>query len=81
MVRVTGHGGVQALAAARRLSPLDRVVLHAPSAAVLPGTHPAREKIAAASQPQAFVCVGQACSLPITDPGALTAAIDAVRHS
>jgi uncharacterized protein YyaL (SSP411 family) len=80
---VTGEGpkAEALLAAARRLSPLERIVLHAASAEVLPATHPARDKIAAASEPQAFVCVGETCSLPVTDPGGLTAAIDAVRHS
>jgi len=84
---VTGKGeGARALlAAARRTSPLNRIVLHAPSAAALPENHPARAKIAAARDPQAFVCVGETCSLPVTDPVALTsalsAAIEAVRHS
>ena len=80
---VTGEGpAAQALLdAARRLSPLDRIVLHATTADTLPPSHPARDKIAAASTPQAFVCVGETCSLPVTDPADLQAAIDAVRHS
>ena len=40
------------LAAARALPPLDRIVLHAASAAALPAAHPARDKLAAASEPQ-----------------------------
>jgi uncharacterized protein len=80
---VTGEGARAdaLLAAARRLSPLERIVLHAASAEALPTTHPARDKITAAMEPQAFVCVGETCSLPVTNPGALTAAIDTVRHS
>jgi uncharacterized protein YyaL (SSP411 family) len=80
---VTGEGpGADALiAAARRLPPLDRTVLHASKADALPATHPARDKIAAARESQAFVCVGEACSLPVTDPAALNAAIAAMRHS
>ncbi len=80
---VTGEGPeAQALLdAARRLSPLDRIVLHAAAATTLPASHPARDKIAAASEPQAFVCVGDTCSLPLRDPAGLNAAIDAVRHS
>jgi len=79
---VTGQGtGAQALlAAARRLPPLDRIVLHAASAEALPSTHPARDKLAAARDPQAFVCVGETCSLPITDASALPEAIDAMRR-
>jgi len=80
---VTGQGaGADALLkAARRLPPLDRIVLHAASAAALPSKHPAREKLNAAPEPQAFVCVGETCSLPVTDPAALAAAIGAMRHS
>jgi len=80
---VAGQGPrAQALLnAARRLAPLDRIVLYAAAAEAVPSSHPAREKIAAASEPQAFVCVGETCSLPISDPARLNAAIDAVRHS
>jgi len=65
------------LAVARRASPLNRIVLHAPSAEALPQTHPARAKIAAANEPQAFICMGETCSLPALNPAELTAAIDA----
>jgi uncharacterized protein len=77
---VTGQGaGADALlAAARRLPPLDRIVLHATSAETLPSKHPARAKLDAAQAPQAFVCVGETCSLPVTDPSALPEAIDAM---
>jgi hypothetical protein len=80
---VTGEGGVAEtlLTAARRLSPLDRTVLHAASPNSLPPAHPARAKIAAASGPRAFVCVGETCSLPVTDPAGLNAAIESMRHS
>src|SRR6201987_447758 len=78
---VTGQGaGADALLkAARRLPPLDRTVLHAASAEALPSEHPARDKLAAARVPQAFVCVGETCSLPVTDPAALSEAIKAMR--
>jgi hypothetical protein len=81
-VVVTGQGAAAdaLLAAARRLSPLDRIVLHAATADALPPDHPARQKIAAAHQPQAFVCVGETCSLPVTEPNGLNTAIDAMRH-
>ena len=80
---VAGEGpAAQALLdAARRLPPLDRIVLHAAADETLPTSHPARGKIATVPTPQAFVCVGEACSLPVTDPASLQAAIDAVRHS
>jgi uncharacterized protein len=80
---VTGEGGRAdaLLAAARALAPLDRIVLHAPSAAPLRPGHPARQKLAAASEPAAFVCVGETCSLPVADPAGLIGAIEAVRHT
>ncbi len=84
---VTGEGeGAHALlAAARRFCLLDRIVLHAPSATALPQAHPARAKIAAVKEPQAFVCVGEACSMPVLTPAELIAgmntATDPVRHS
>jgi len=66
---VTGEGpGAHALLdAARKLPALDHIVLHAGKADTLPATHPARDKIVAAAGPQAFVCVGETCSLPVTD--------------
>src|SRR5580693_7200222 len=63
---VTGEGASAEalLAAARARPPLDRIVLHARSAQALPPQHPARAKVEAADQPLAFVCIGEACSLP-----------------
>jgi len=80
---VTGQGaGADALlAAARALPPFDRTVLHAPSPAALRPGHPARENLKAASEPAAFVCVGETCSLPVADPAGLIGAIEAVRHT
>jgi len=80
---VTGEGALAEtlLTAARRRSPLDRIVLHAATADSLSPAHPARAKIAAATTPQAFVCVGETCSLPVTDAAGLNAAIDTMRHS
>jgi uncharacterized protein YyaL (SSP411 family) len=80
---VTGEGaGAEALlAAARAQPPLDRIVLHAASAAALPPKHPARAKLEAANEPLAFVCVGETCSLPVRDAAGLVGAIDAVRHT
>jgi uncharacterized protein len=80
---VTGEGArTQALlAAARALPPLDRIVLHAASGASLPASHPARDKLAAAGDGTAFVCIGETCSLPVTDPAGLIGAMDAMRHT
>ncbi len=79
---VTGEGprADQLLYAARQLPALDRIVVHAGAADALPQQHPARAKIAAASGASAFVCVGETCSLPVTDPAALIATVNAVRQ-
>jgi uncharacterized protein len=80
---VTGEGAraTALLTAARAIPPLDRIVLHAASAAALNPAHPARNKFSAASEPQAFVCAGETCSLPVTDPTGLIRAMDAMRHT
>jgi len=66
------------LAAARKLPFLDRIVLRASPA--LPASHPAQEKIKATAQSAAFICVGETCSLPVTEPDAVAAAVTATRH-
>ncbi len=80
---VTGSGprAEALLEAARRVPALDRIVLHAGADAALSPNHPAREKLKAAAEPQAFVCIGETCSLPVTDPAGLISAIDAARHA
>jgi hypothetical protein len=80
---VTGEGaGAEALlAAARHASPLNRIVLHAPSADALPQAHPARAKIAAAREPQAFICVGEMCSMPALNPAELIAGMNAAANA
>jgi uncharacterized protein YyaL (SSP411 family) len=76
-----GEGALALLKAARARPPLDRIVLHARAAEALPAGHPARDKVKLASKPQAFVCIGETCSLPVTDTAGLIGAIDAVRHT
>jgi uncharacterized protein YyaL (SSP411 family) len=66
------------LAAARRLPFLDRVVLRASYG--LPPEHPAHDKIKAAGQSAAFVCVGETCSLPVREPDAIAEAVRAARR-
>jgi uncharacterized protein len=80
---VTGQGATAdaLLAAARRLPTLNCIVLHAGSAEALSPAHPARAKLAAAHEPQAFVCVGETCSLPLIEPAALAGAIETMRAS
>jgi uncharacterized protein len=65
--------------AALKLPILDRIVLRASSA--LPQTHPAKDKIKAAAESSAFVCVGEVCSLPVTRAEAIAEAVTAMRNS
>jgi hypothetical protein len=81
VVTGTGPSADALLAAARARAPLDRIVLHAATAEALPARHPARAKLQSTEQPAAFVCVGETCSLPVSDPTGLGAAIEAVRHT
>jgi uncharacterized protein YyaL (SSP411 family) len=66
------------LAAARKLPFLDRIVLRA--SAALPASHPAQDKIKAAAGSAAFVCVGETCSLPVTEPAAIPEVVAAMRR-
>ena len=70
---VTGSGerADALVAASLKLPLLTRIVLRAASAEALPATHPARDKIAAAPEGAAFVCAGERCSLPVTEPDRL----------
>jgi hypothetical protein len=79
---VTGQGArADALcSAALKIPFLDRIVLRATSAQALPASHPAQEKIAAASGPAAFICVGETCSLPVTTPEKIAEAVAGIRQ-
>jgi uncharacterized protein YyaL (SSP411 family) len=71
---VAGEGdAAAALAGAALAIPhFNRTVLRAPTAAALPATHPAQEKIKATAGAAAFICVGEVCSLPVTEPQMIT---------
>jgi hypothetical protein len=65
--------------AALRLPFAERIVLRAPNADALHAAHPAREKVAAAPAGAAFICLGERCSLPVTEPGKVAAAVAGMR--
>jgi uncharacterized protein YyaL (SSP411 family) len=54
-------------------------VLRASSTDALTPSHPARAKLAAHAGPAAFVCVGERCSLPVSEPEKLGDAVAAMR--
>ena len=76
VVTGNGEGADVLLAAARRLPCATTILLHAANVEALPAQHPARDKISAShNATAAFVCRGQSCSLPMTEPEALTALV------
>jgi uncharacterized protein YyaL (SSP411 family) len=77
---VTGPDADRLAQAALKLPFLDRIVLRAGVAAELPAAHPAQDKIKAAAGNAAFVCVGERCSLPVTEAGAIAGAVAAMRY-
>jgi hypothetical protein len=77
---VTGPDADRLAQAALKLPFLDRIVLRAGSAAELPAAHPAQDKIKASAGNAAFVCVGERCSLPVTEAGAIAGAVAAMRY-
>ena len=76
---VTGPEHARFAAAALALPFLNRIVLRAPSADALPKAHPAQAKLAAAPASAAFVCAGETCSLPVTDPDKIAEVVKAMR--
>ncbi|MEE9194894.1 MAG: thioredoxin domain-containing protein, partial [Alphaproteobacteria bacterium] len=65
-------GAVQAfLDAVHGLSLPDRVTMVIEPGTVLPPSHPAAGKIGTDGVATAYVCIGQTCSPPVTDPDAL----------
>ena len=69
-VVVTGQGAAaDALVAAALAVPFpERIVVRATAADALPVDHPVRTKAASAPAGAAFVCVGETCSLPVSEP-------------
>ncbi len=76
----TGPQAERFAQAALKLPYLDRIVLRAASAADLPASHPAQQKIAASPGSAAFVCVGERCSLPVSEPEKIAEAVTAMRR-
>jgi uncharacterized protein YyaL (SSP411 family) len=59
---------------------VERIVLRAPTAAAVPPSHPAQEKIRATKETAAaFICVGERCSLPVTATHEIEGALTAMR--
>jgi uncharacterized protein YyaL (SSP411 family) len=57
----------------------ERIVLRAPTANAVPPSHSAQEKIKATQDAAAFICVGERCSLPVTETELIAGAVNAMR--
>jgi uncharacterized protein YyaL (SSP411 family) len=77
---VTGPDVGRLARAALNLPYLDRIILRASSPRDLPSAHPVQEKLKAARESAAFVCVGERCSLPVTDVTQIASAVSAMRQ-
>jgi uncharacterized protein len=77
----TGPDAGRFAQAALKLPYLDRIVLRAGSSADMPASHPAQEKLKASSGSAAFVCIAERCSLPVTEPDHIAAAVKTMRTS
>ena len=77
---LTGPDAARLAKAALKLPYLDRIILRASNAGDLPSSHPAQEKLKAAPESAAFVCVGERCSLPLTDAAQISLAVSAMRQ-
>jgi uncharacterized protein len=70
-VVITGDRADDLVKEALRLPFLDRTLLRAKDGDSLPPDHPARTKISdAPAESAAYICIGESCSLPVTQPGA-----------
>jgi uncharacterized protein YyaL (SSP411 family) len=76
---VTGKGSEDTVRTALKLPFVDRIVLRVADAAGLPASHPAQEKLRSAPN-AVFICIGERCSLPITEPTDIAAAVATMRR-
>jgi uncharacterized protein YyaL (SSP411 family) len=75
----TGPDAERFAQAALKLPFLDRIVLRAAAASDLSASHPAQEKLKATSGSAAFICVGERCSLPVSDVGHIAETVAQMR--
>ncbi|HET9715891.1 MAG TPA: thioredoxin domain-containing protein [Pseudolabrys sp.] len=77
---VTGPDAAEFARSALKIPFTDRILVRADSPDELPTSHPAREKMTARpARSAAFICVGERCSLPITEPDAIFARVAEMR--
>lgn len=74
-ILVTGNNAQALHAAALRVPYLDRSTRYLQPDEVLDPNHPASALASSSDKPQALVCAGQRCSLPVATPEALAAEV------
>src|SRR5262249_42114734 len=75
-----GRDAAALVDAALRRHALDRIVRRARSAGALPAKRPAQEKSKAVAEAAAFICVGERCSLPVTEPARIGERVKAMQE-
>jgi uncharacterized protein len=76
---VVGREVTRFSAVALKLPFIDRMVLRARRETDLPPTHPARAAFASLPETATLVCVGERCSLPVTQPEKIAEAVARMR--
>jgi uncharacterized protein YyaL (SSP411 family) len=76
---VTGRDAQALTQAALKIPFSERIVVRAASAGDLPASHPAQQKLKAFEGSAAFICAGERCSLPVTEPADIAPAVAAMR--
>lgn len=79
--RPNENGAIALSKAVLEIPFLTRMLVRAAPADALPATHPAQEKLKAATSAAAFICVGKTCSLPVITADDIEAAVDRMRPS
>jgi uncharacterized protein YyaL (SSP411 family) len=74
-ILVTGNKAEALFEVALKTPYLDRSVRLLREGEALDDNHPAKALAASAKSPQALVCAGMRCSLPVTEPSALEARV------
>ena len=80
VVAGTGPRADALLTAALTLPFLDRIVIRAPSKDVLPASIPPRQRSLRSAEPAAFICAGETCSLPVTEPAKIAETVIGMRQ-
>ena len=76
---VIGPQATRFVPAALKVAFLSRIVLRAPTVADLPPGHSARAAFAQVQDTAVLICVGERCSLPVTDPDAIAETVSRMR--